>query len=122
MVEWVSDLSLRSESNEVRATGIKARTAKRMITSVMRAREPREAQEFMKVVVDAATERVLGAAILGLGDEIVHTFLDVMAAGAPYTAISRKLHIHPTVAEYLPTLFGGLASWSDGGAGEPVAT
>jgi pyruvate/2-oxoglutarate dehydrogenase complex dihydrolipoamide dehydrogenase (E3) component len=95
--------------HEVRAKGIKALTAKRMMTSVMRARERGEMQGFMKVVVDAATERVLGAAILGLGgDEIVHTILDVMAAGAPYTAISRTVHIHPTVAEYLPTLFGDL--------------
>jgi pyruvate/2-oxoglutarate dehydrogenase complex dihydrolipoamide dehydrogenase (E3) component len=83
--------------------------AKCMMTSVMRARERGEMQGFMKVVVDAATERVLGAAILGLcGDEIVHTILDVMAAGAPYAAISRTMHIRPTVAEYLPTLFGDL--------------
>jgi pyruvate/2-oxoglutarate dehydrogenase complex dihydrolipoamide dehydrogenase (E3) component len=94
---------------EVRAKGIKALGAKRMMTSVMRARERGEMQGFMKVVVDAATERVLGAAILGLGgDEIVHALLDVMAAGVPYTAISRTVHIHPTVAEYLPTLFGDL--------------
>jgi pyruvate/2-oxoglutarate dehydrogenase complex dihydrolipoamide dehydrogenase (E3) component len=95
--------------HEVRTKGINALTAKRMMTSVMRARERGEMQGFMKVVVDAATERVLGAAILGLcGDEIVHTILDVMAAGAPYAAISRTMHIHPTVAEYLPTLFGDL--------------
>ncbi len=63
----------------------------------------------MKVVVDAATKKMLGAAMLGLsGDEVVHAFLDVMAAGAPYTAISRTMHIHPTVAEYLPTLLGDL--------------
>ena len=42
------------------------------------------------------------------GDEVVHALLDVMAAGAPYTAISRTMHIHPTVAEYLPTLLGDL--------------
>jgi pyruvate/2-oxoglutarate dehydrogenase complex dihydrolipoamide dehydrogenase (E3) component len=94
---------------EVRAKGIKALSAKRMMTGVMRARERGEMQGFMKVVVEAASERVLGAAILGLGgDEIVHAILDVMAAGAPYTAISRTMHIHPTVAEYLPTLFGDL--------------
>jgi pyruvate/2-oxoglutarate dehydrogenase complex dihydrolipoamide dehydrogenase (E3) component len=95
--------------HEVRAKGIKALTAKRMMTSVGRARERGEMQGFMKVVVDATTEQVLGAAILGLGgDEVVHAFLDVMAAGAPYTAISRTVHIHPTVAEYLPTLLGDL--------------
>jgi pyruvate/2-oxoglutarate dehydrogenase complex dihydrolipoamide dehydrogenase (E3) component len=95
--------------HEVRAKGIKALAAKRMMTSVGRARERGETLGFMKVVVDAATKQVLGAAILGLGgDEVVHAFLDVMAAGAPYTAISRTMHIHPTVAEYLPTLLGDL--------------
>ena len=94
---------------EVRAKGIKALAAKRMMTTVGRARERGETLGFMKVVVDAATKKVLGAAILGLaGDEAVHAFLDVMAAGAPYTAISRTMHIHPTVAEYLPTLLEDL--------------
>lgn len=95
--------------HEVRAKGVKALAAKRMMTSVGRARERGETLGFMKVVVDAATKKVLGAAILGLaGDEVVHAFLDVMAADAPYTAISRTMHIHPTVAEYLPTLLGDL--------------
>jgi pyruvate/2-oxoglutarate dehydrogenase complex dihydrolipoamide dehydrogenase (E3) component len=63
----------------------------------------------MKVVVDAKTKKVLGAAILGIeGDEVVQAFLGVMAAGAPYTTISRGMYIHPTVAEYLPVLFGEL--------------
>lgn len=95
--------------HEVRAKGITAHAAKRMMTAVSRARERGATSGFMKVVVDAATKKVLGAAILGLGgDEVVHAFLDVMAAGAPYTAISRTMHIHPTVAEYLPTLLGDL--------------
>ena len=90
---------------EVRAKGTKALAAKWMMTSVGRARERGETLGFMKVAVDAATKKVLGAAIFGLGgDEVVHAFLDVMAAGAPYTAISRTVHIHPTVAEYLPTM------------------
>jgi pyruvate/2-oxoglutarate dehydrogenase complex dihydrolipoamide dehydrogenase (E3) component len=59
--------------------------------------------------VEAATKRILGAAILGIGgDEVVQAFLGVMTAGAPYTAISRAVHIHPTVAEYLPVLLGEL--------------
>jgi pyruvate/2-oxoglutarate dehydrogenase complex dihydrolipoamide dehydrogenase (E3) component len=96
--------------HEVRTKGIKALAAKRMMTSVGRARERGETSGFMKVVVDAATKKVLGAAILGLGgDEVVHAFLEVIAAGAPYAVISRTMHIHPTVAEYLPTLLGDLA-------------
>jgi len=83
--------------------------AKKMMSSVGRARERGETKGFMKVVVDADSRRILGAAILGInGDEVVHAILDVMAAGLPYTAISRTVHIHPTVAEYLPTLLGEL--------------
>jgi pyruvate/2-oxoglutarate dehydrogenase complex dihydrolipoamide dehydrogenase (E3) component len=94
---------------EVRAKGIKALAAKRNMSSVGRARERGETKGFMKVVVDAESKKILGAAILGIGgDEAVHAFLDVMAAGAPYTAISRTMHIHPTVAEYLPTILGDL--------------
>jgi pyruvate/2-oxoglutarate dehydrogenase complex dihydrolipoamide dehydrogenase (E3) component len=94
---------------EVREKGIKALGARLDMTSVGRARERGETLGFMKVVVEESTRKVLGAAILGLGgDEVVHTFLAVMAAGAPYTAISRTMQIHPTVSEYLPTLLGNL--------------
>jgi pyruvate/2-oxoglutarate dehydrogenase complex dihydrolipoamide dehydrogenase (E3) component len=94
---------------EVRAKGIQALTAKRMMTSIGRARERGETLGFMKITVDAESKKILGAALLGLnGDEVVHAVLDVMAAGLPYTAISRTMHIHPTVAEYLPTLLGEL--------------
>jgi pyruvate/2-oxoglutarate dehydrogenase complex dihydrolipoamide dehydrogenase (E3) component len=72
---------------------------------VGRAREAGETQGFMKVLVDAEGQRLLGAAILGLnGDEVIHSLLDVMAAGQPYTVISRAMHIHPTVTELVPTL------------------
>jgi pyruvate/2-oxoglutarate dehydrogenase complex dihydrolipoamide dehydrogenase (E3) component len=94
---------------EIRAKGIKALTARREMENVGRAYERGETQGFMKVTVDADTKKILGAAILGLnGDEAIHCFIDVMTAGAPYTAISRAMHIHPTVSEYLPTLLGDL--------------
>jgi pyruvate/2-oxoglutarate dehydrogenase complex dihydrolipoamide dehydrogenase (E3) component len=94
---------------EVKAKGIKALTAKRMMTSIGRTRERGETMGFMKITVDAESKKILGAALLGLnGDEVVHAVLDVMAARLPYTAISRTMHIHPTVAEYLPTLLGEL--------------
>ncbi len=64
----------------------------------------------MKVVVDRETERILGAAILGTsGDEAVHCILDTMYAGAPYQLLQRAVHIHPTVAEFIPTLLADLA-------------
>lgn len=90
---------------EVRATGRPALMAKMPMQRVGRAREAGETQGFMKVLVDAGSQRLLGAAILGLnGDEVIHGLLDIMAAGQPYSAISRTMHIHPTVSELVPTL------------------
>jgi pyruvate/2-oxoglutarate dehydrogenase complex dihydrolipoamide dehydrogenase (E3) component len=94
---------------EVRASGRKALIAKLPMARVGRARERSETDGFMKILVDAETKRILGAALLGInGDEVVHVVLDVMYAGAPYTLIERAMHIHPTVAELLPTLLEGL--------------
>ena len=65
----------------------------------------------MKLIVDAESKEILGAAILGVsGDEVVHSLLDIMYAKAPYTTISRAMHIHPTVSELLPTLLQELQS------------
>ncbi|UXA16176.1 FAD-containing oxidoreductase [Mycobacterium sp. SMC-4] len=95
--------------DDVRRSGRKALVATRPMTRVGRAVEKGETHGFMKVLVDAETEQILGAAILGVGgDEVVHTLLDVMTAGLPYTAISRTMHIHPTVSELLPTLLQDL--------------
>ena len=94
---------------EARASGRKLLRGKMLMTRVGRAREMGETQGFMKVVVDADTQELLGAAILGLnGDEIVHSLLDVMYAKKPYTTITRAVHIHPTVTELVPTLLQGL--------------
>ena len=72
---------------------------------VGRAREAGETQGFIKVLVDAESRRLLGAAILGMnGDEVVHALLDMMAAGQPVDTIARTMHIHPTVSELVPTL------------------
>jgi pyruvate/2-oxoglutarate dehydrogenase complex dihydrolipoamide dehydrogenase (E3) component len=94
---------------EVRSTGRKALIGRRPMTKVSRAVEKGETQGFMKIVVDAGTKEVLGAAILGTGgDEVIHSILDVMYAKAPYTVIQRAMHIHPTVSELLPTMLGEL--------------
>jgi pyruvate/2-oxoglutarate dehydrogenase complex dihydrolipoamide dehydrogenase (E3) component len=79
------------------------------MTRVARAKERGETQGFMKVLVDPDTQRILGAALLGIdGDEIVHSLLDAMYADAPYTVIRRAMHIHPTVTELIPTLLAEL--------------
>ncbi|HJW12130.1 MAG TPA: FAD-containing oxidoreductase [Albitalea sp.] len=90
---------------EVRATGRPALMGVMPMTRVGRATERGETQGFMKVLVDAQSHKILGAALLCIeGDEIVHSLLDVMAADAPYTVIQRCMHIHPTVSELIPTL------------------
>jgi pyruvate/2-oxoglutarate dehydrogenase complex dihydrolipoamide dehydrogenase (E3) component len=90
---------------QVRKSGRKALVGKRPMTRVGRAVEKGETQGFMKVVVDAETDEILGAAILGVGgDEVVHAILDVMSAKAPCVTLSRTMHIHPTVSELVPTL------------------
>jgi pyruvate/2-oxoglutarate dehydrogenase complex dihydrolipoamide dehydrogenase (E3) component len=95
--------------DQVRKSGRKALVGKRPMTRVGRAVEKGETQGFMKVVVDAETEEILGAAILGVGgDEVVHAIIDIMTAKKPYTAISRTMHIHPTVSELVPTLLQDL--------------
>lgn len=95
---------------EVRKSGRPALLGKRPMTRVGRAVEKGESQGFMKVVVDAETHQILGAAILGTGgDEAIHSILDVMYAKAPYTLIQRAMHIHPTVSELIPTMLGELS-------------
>lgn len=94
---------------EVRASGRKALIGKMPMTRVGRAKERGETLGFMKVIVDAQTKRILGAALLGLsGDEVIHSLLDVMYADAPYYVIARAMHIHPTVSELIPTLLQDL--------------
>ena len=94
---------------EVRASARKALVATMPMTRVGRAYERGETLGFMRVLVDAETRRILGASILGIdGDEVIHSLLDVMYAGTPYTVIQRAMHIHPTVTELIPTLLGKL--------------
>ncbi len=79
------------------------------MSRVGRARERGETDGFLEALVDADTQRLLGATLLGIeADEAIHGLLDVMTAGLPYTAISRTMHIHPTVSELIPTMLQSL--------------
>jgi pyruvate/2-oxoglutarate dehydrogenase complex dihydrolipoamide dehydrogenase (E3) component len=94
---------------EARESKRKALIGKMPMTRIGRARERSETQGFMKILIDAETERILGAAILGIGgDEVIHSVLDVMYADAPFTVIRHATHIHPTVTELIPTMLGDL--------------
>jgi len=94
---------------QVRKSGRAALVGQRPMTKVGRAVEKGESQGFMKILVDAGSKAILGAAILGTGgDEAIHCILDVMYAKAPYTTIQRAVHIHPTVSELIPTMLGDL--------------
>ena len=100
--------------HEARASGKKVLVGKMMMARVGRARERGETQGFMQVLVDADTRKILGASLLGIeADEAIHALLDVMYANAPYTVITRAMHIHPTVSELLPTLLGDLKPLGD---------
>ncbi len=90
--------------HEARQRGYDVLVGIRPMTRVGRAIERGETQGFMKVVVDAQSERLLGAAMLGAsGDEAIHSLLDVMYADAPYRIVTHAVHIHPTISELLPT-------------------
>jgi len=94
---------------EVRRSSRPALMATRPMTKVGRAVEKGETLGFMKILVDAESNAILGAAILGTsGDEVIHSILDIMYAKAPYTVMQRAVHIHPTVSELVPTMLGDL--------------
>jgi pyruvate/2-oxoglutarate dehydrogenase complex dihydrolipoamide dehydrogenase (E3) component len=94
---------------EARAAGKRVLVGFWPMTKVNRAVEKGETRGFMKIIVDAETRLILGAAILGTGgDEAIHGILDIMYAKAPYTTLQRAVHIHPTVSELIPTMLGEL--------------
>lgn len=96
---------------EARAKGRPLLIGRRPMSRVSRAVEKGETQGLMKVVVDAETRRILGAAILGTGgDEAIHGILDIMHAGVPYDVLAQTMPIHPTVSELIPTMLGELHS------------
>ena len=95
---------------EARRDGFNILIGRMPMTDVSRAREKGETQGLMKVLVDASTKQILGAAILGTGgDEAVQSLVDAMYAHLPCTVVQHGVRIHPTVSELIPTLLGELA-------------
>ena len=93
----------------MKQSGAKVLIGKMPMARVGRARERGETAGVMSVLIDAESKKIIGATLLGIeGDEAIHSLLDIMYAGAPYTVIQRAMHIHPTVSELIPTLLGNL--------------
>lgn len=96
---------------EARATGRPFLVGRRPMTRVGRAVEKGETQGFMKILVDAQSKQIVGAAILGTGgDEAIHGILDVMTASVSEATLRRSVPIHPTVSELIPTVLGDLVA------------
>lgn len=96
-------------ATQVRQSGRRALVGQRPMTRVNRAQAKGDTRGFIKILVDADTEKILGAAILGVGgDEAVHQITDAMYAGVSYKVVQRAVHIHPTVSELIPTVLGQL--------------
>jgi len=96
---------------EARAKGRPLLIGQRPMRRVSRAVEKDETQGLMKIVVDAETRKILGAAILGTGgDEAIHGILDIMNANVTYDVLEHAMPIHPTVSELIPTLLNELQS------------
>ena len=94
---------------EALAEGYRLMEAQMPMNKVSRAKEKGETRGMMHVIVNAENQRILGAAILGVGgDEIISSILQIMYADVPYTVLQQAVISHPTVSELLPTLLGGL--------------
>jgi pyruvate/2-oxoglutarate dehydrogenase complex dihydrolipoamide dehydrogenase (E3) component len=95
--------------DELRAAGIPALVGKRPMTKVGRAVEKGETKGFIKVLVHAETDQILGASIVGVGgDEAIHCIITAMYARQTAAFMRSNMFIHPTVAELIPTVFGEL--------------
>jgi pyruvate/2-oxoglutarate dehydrogenase complex dihydrolipoamide dehydrogenase (E3) component len=91
---------------EARAAGRKIRVAKMPMNYVARALELDESRGFMKAIVDADSEQILGAAVLGIeGGEVMSQIQLAMMGKLPYTTLKDGVFAHPTLAESLNNLF-----------------
>lgn len=95
--------------SEARASGRNVLKAEVSMSSVTRAILEGETAGLMRILIDADTEEFLGASILGLhGDDLVQLLGTAMQAGVRYPAVRDALPIHPTMAEYIPSVLGSL--------------
>ena len=92
-----------------REAGRRIKTARFVMARNGKAVEIGETAGFIKIVTDAETDRLIGAAVLASeGAELVHIYIDLMNAGAPYQVIRDAVHIHPTLAEAVQSAVSAL--------------
>jgi pyruvate/2-oxoglutarate dehydrogenase complex dihydrolipoamide dehydrogenase (E3) component len=98
-----------SEAREAIKSGRKLQMTTFKMKDVSRAKEESETIGMVKLIVDAETDRFLGAMMVGINaDEILHVFTNFMAAGGTTRVMKEALPAHPTVAEFMPTILGRL--------------
>ena len=91
---------------EAREQSLKVRVGKLPMTSVARALEVDETRGFMKAIVDAESNQILGAAVLGIeGGEVMSVLETAIMGKLPYTALRDATYAHPTLSESLNNLF-----------------
>ncbi len=92
-----------------RQQGVAVRVAKLPIASVLRSRTLSETRGFMKALVEAEGDRILGFAMLGAeAGEVTAVVQTAMLAGLPYTRLREAIIAHPTMAEGLTALFANV--------------
>jgi pyruvate/2-oxoglutarate dehydrogenase complex dihydrolipoamide dehydrogenase (E3) component len=96
---------------EARRLGLEVRVVRLPMTSVLRARAIGQTRGFMKAVLDAKSDRILGFTMLGAdAGEVIAVVQTAMLAGLPYTGLRDAILTHPTMAEGLNVLFANVAS------------
>lgn len=86
--------------SEARRQKIKIKVSRFEMDKNGKAREIGEPTGFIKVIIDSKTEKIIGAAVLANeGAELVHSYIDLMNADAPFTTLRDAVHIHPTLSE-----------------------
>ena len=94
---------------QARASGRRVLRATKPMASISRAKEMGETRGFVKVLVDADTQHILGASVLGVaGDEVIALFALAMSAGLTVQDFQRPVLVHPTIAELMPWVLAGL--------------
>jgi len=95
---------------EAKESGVEFKVGRYEMRNNGKAKELSETEGLIKVIVDAKSGHILGAAVLAAdGSELVHMYVDLMNAGAPYTVLRDAIHIHPTLAEAVQSAVAGIS-------------